>query len=189
MKRRTGRRGMTLLELIAVLVVVLVLGAIILPTLVSFRGDTRVRATADILAARVAEARVKAMEEGQPYRLALHRDGRQLRLLPCLMDGEGDAAEVKGAVASVSGGSRVQTDLLPETVTLQRIESGSVAAPPVDAEGWITLATFLSDGSCREDNVQVLVEEPGTTPLLVHLRGLTGVVSIRALTADGGGGL
>lgn len=177
------------MELIATLAVILILGAVILPTLVSYRGDSRVRAAADTLTARVAEARVKAMEDGLPYRLALHRDGRQLRLAPYSFDVLSDAAAENDTDTSSATMPRVQTDVLPNTVTLQRLESGNFTVPPQDADGWITLATFQSDGSCREDNLQVLVEEPGTAPLLVHLRGLTGVVSIRSPSAEAGGGL
>src|SRR2546423_12565547 len=74
----TRRRGYSILELFVVMAALLILGAFALPTLFGMRGDTRSKAAADILKARMNEARAKAMEDGTPYRLAVSGDPRRL---------------------------------------------------------------------------------------------------------------
>ena len=56
-----------------------------------------------------------------------------------------------------------------------------------DQDDWITLGTFLPNGTCREDSMLVLIKEEGAGTLRVRVRGLTG--SSRVVTnAEANGG-
>lgn len=157
---------MTLLEIIAVMAVMLILGAVLLPAIGAVRGDTRQQAAVDTFTARVADGRIRAMEQGRPFQLAVHQDARRLRLSPFAFD----TSAVDDSVIE---------DTLAETVTVTVVPDMDGVTPFVDDAGWVTVATFQADGSCREDNVLLEVAEPGNQPMLVHLRGITGVVTIR----------
>lgn len=174
---RSTRHGVTLLELIAVLAVLVILGAVLLPTLSAFQGDTRLKAAADTFAGRVAEGRVRAMESGQPYQLRIHQNGQQLQLAPF-------ALELVDPETDTPSGPRMLEDTFPPTVTGTLVNT---ANDPIiaDESGWQTVATFQADGSCKEDNVLLEFREPGSHSLFVHLRGLTGVVTIRSAESVG----
>ena len=161
---RTTRTGMTLLEVVAVMVVMVILGAVLLPAIGGVRGDTRQRAAVDTFTARVADGRIKAMEQGRPFQLAVHQDGRRLRLAAFAADPTTDPDVVE--------------DTLADTVAATIVSASDASAQYPDDAGWLTVATFRPDGSCREDNVLVQVAEPGNVPLFVHLRGITGVVTV-----------
>ncbi|MGL4420608.1 MAG: pilus assembly FimT family protein [Gemmataceae bacterium] len=170
---RTPRLGYTLLEIIVVMAAILILGAAILPTLSGIRGSTQSQAGADMLRSRLSEARAKAMEDGTPYRVAVATDGKKFRIAP-------DTMEATGAepMMNDSGmGPLIREDDLPMTVQAQVVADENEQMMQ-DTAGWIRIATFLPDGTCKEDGVEIEVKEPGVAPFIVRLRGLTGAVSI-----------
>jgi len=172
--RHTPRNGYTILEVLVVMTALLILGSIVLPTLSGLRGDTRSKAGADMIRSRMNEARAKAMEDGLPYRLAVSNDKKRLRLSP-------DTFEATG-IAPTTGddnnsGPYIREDDLPEAV-LADVMLDANEQSTQDTAGWVRLATFLPDGTCKEDGVEVDVREPGVIPFIVRLRGLTGSVSV-----------
>jgi prepilin-type N-terminal cleavage/methylation domain-containing protein len=167
------RRGFTLLELVAVLAVLIILGAVLVPTLSGVRGDTRSKAGADTVRGFMAEARSKAMEDGQAYRIAVSPDGRTLRVSP-----ESSSMNMGMVDDGDTSPALVREDTLPDAVTAKLLTDENDDAATTDEAGWIRIATFLADGTCREDTVEVVVSETGVAPFVVRLRGLTGVVSI-----------
>lgn len=161
----TTRRGFTLFELIVVLALLLLLAAVILPSVGAFRGDSRPRAAADALRGELAAARSRAMEEGRPYRVALSADKTRLRRAPDTAD-FAQAAAHDGASPSAAA-----VDYALEHVTAEVV---SETGDGVDtSDGWATVATVLPDGSCREDTALVVITEPGAGSLRVRVRGLT----------------
>jgi prepilin-type N-terminal cleavage/methylation domain-containing protein len=165
----TRRRGYSILELLVVMAALLILGAFALPTLFGMKGDTRSKAAADMLRSRMNEARAKAMEDGTPYRLALSADQKRIRIAPDTFAANGMDEDV--------GVMFVAEDDLPEAVTAEVMLDEFDQVMQDDA-GWVRVATFLPDGTCREDSVEVEIKEPGTVPFVVKLRGLTGAVSV-----------
>jgi len=88
--RRTSasaRRGLTLLELMVVMVMMLVIAAITIPFAQTMLADSRVTAAGDQVRARIAETRALAMEEGKPFRFAYQSHSGVFQIAP-----EGDAA-------------------------------------------------------------------------------------------------
>jgi hypothetical protein len=169
--RTPTRRGYSILELLIVMAALIILGAFTVPTLFGMRGDTRSKAGADMIRTRMNEARAKAMEDGTPYRVAVSADQRRLRVTPDSFDSIGMQANNGWT------GPLVAEDEFPQDVTAGLLFDEFGMAMQDDA-GWIRVATFLPDGTCREDVVEIEVREPGATPFVVRLRGLTGAVSV-----------
>jgi prepilin-type N-terminal cleavage/methylation domain-containing protein len=179
--RRT-RRAFTLAELLLVLAILVLLAAVLLPSLTAFRGDSRPRAAADALRGELAAARARAKEEGVPYRVALSQDGARVRRAP---DTEFFA---EAAAASEPGGASTAVDYAFEHVTASVVaEQGGVQPEPIN--GWYTVARVLPDGSCREDTVLVAIKDENGTTLYLRVRGVTGTTRIvpNATVANGGG--
>lgn len=173
MSRR--RSGFTLLELCVVMAIIIILGGVFLPTIAAFRGNTQVKAAADNVRARMAQARMKAMDEGQAYRLSLSTDGRRVRV-------SAESVELTGESAGTEPGSGAfqAEEEFAQNVTAQLVDDAAI-----DTNGWKRLATFLPDGTCREEFVRIVLREPGVAPVQLTLRGLTGVVSSETVVPGG----
>jgi prepilin-type N-terminal cleavage/methylation domain-containing protein len=162
-----ARRGFTLFELIVVMALLLLLAAVILPSVGAFRGDTRQRAGADVIRGELAIARSRAMEEGRPYRIAISQDGKRIRRAPDTLD--------FGEVAAFghADGAAPAVDFEFEHVTAEVFSDQMDTSPPA-VNGWVTIATVQPDGTCREDQVIVVVKEENNGQIRVRIRGLTG---------------
>jgi prepilin-type N-terminal cleavage/methylation domain-containing protein len=175
------RPGYTLLELLCVVAVLAILGAVILPTLGGLFRDTRTQAAGDMVRGWASEARARAIEDGRSYQLLVSIDGRRLRVGPDELEQAEQPAET-GAPLPLS-----REDALPDTVTLMPMMIGeSVAVAPA---GWVVVCTFKPDGTCREASAQFQLQEPGVNPLTVSVRGLTGGVVVSPSTQPAVGGV
>jgi prepilin-type N-terminal cleavage/methylation domain-containing protein len=172
MIRRTRRRGYTLLELMAVMAALLVLGVMILPTLSGIRGNTNLKAGSDMIRGLLAQARAKAIEDGRNYKLTFSGDGRIVRIEP-------DVNAITGEAVTPDADDRpiVREEELPKGVTVAILDSLDENSPAPDASGRQRVATLLPDGTCREDSVIVQLTESGLKPLTLRIRGLTGNIT------------
>lgn len=166
----TNRQGYTILELLVVMAALLILGTFVLPTIFSMRGDTHSKAGVDMIRSRINEGRTKAMEDGTAYRLAFSTDQKRMRLSP-------DTYQSAGASTGTANGTAIIEDDFPESVTAGVLISEEDQMMQ-DDEGWIRVATFLPDGTCREDMIEIEIREPGVAPYVIRLRGLTGAVTV-----------
>jgi type II secretion system protein H len=166
MTRRPPRRGYTLIELIAVMAILVLIAAVIIPSVAGFRGDSRPRAAADAIRGELAAARARAKEEGRPYRLALSQDGKRFRRAP------DDENFGQAAAADASGGAFAAVDFAFEHVTASVVPEQD-APPPAPVDGWVTVATVLPDGTCREDTVLVSLKDEDGPALQLRVRGVT----------------
>jgi prepilin-type N-terminal cleavage/methylation domain-containing protein len=171
------RKGFSLVELIVVMAVILIFGAIVVPTLFGARRDTQVKAGGDIVHSYIARARAKAVEDGKAYRLALSADGKKVQIMPDVDDGT--AAEDD----ETNSGPLHCEESLPEGVTAVIITSDDDYVAQ-DQTGWQRVATFLPDGTCREEGVEVRVEEKGVQSIIIKLRGITGSSSTTKVSAS-----
>ena len=166
--RRTARQGYTLFEILVILTLLIILGAVIIPTLPSYYSNTRQKAAADGIRARLADARAKAMEQGTWYRLAISDDRTRIRLAP---DGPDFASLTADETPSL--GSRVTEDRFEEGVTAEVIFDSDDQMVK-DSGGWITVATVGPDGTCKEDGARIVVRERDFQPIEIRVRGVTG---------------
>jgi prepilin-type N-terminal cleavage/methylation domain-containing protein len=172
------RRGFTLLEVTLVLALIVILGAMAWPSIEAMYGDMRLTAAADQIRARWADARTQAIEEGRPYRFAIQLADGRYRIAP-------DTPQEWG------GGG---TDLPPDTDTPPLVVEESLpkgvsfaesTGKDADGEGdWLTIVRFLPEGNADRD-VDIIFESTGYRPVVLHLRGLTGSVSMETLTVGG----
>ena len=173
MIRRRTRRGYTLLELMAVMAALIVLGVMILPTLSGIRGSTNLKAGADIIRSLLAQARAKAIEDGKNYKLTFSSDGRTIRIEP-------DVNAITGQAVQLDADDRpiVREEQLPKGVTVAIIDILENNTPIADPTGQQRVATLLPDGTCREDSVFVQLTEANLKPLTLRIRGLTGNITV-----------
>lgn len=166
------RDGYTLLELLVVLAVIILIGAIIVPGLSGTQGNTKVKAAADDATAAIALARSHAIAEGRNYRIAVSQDGTKIRVSP------DDPAALDPGADEDAAKPFVTERQFEKGVTLVPIITGSEMST-ADSEGWIRLATFLQDGTCREAyDPDFEIREVGVRPLVIQIRALTGHTTV-----------
>jgi prepilin-type N-terminal cleavage/methylation domain-containing protein len=171
--RRTARRSaFTIIELMVVMAIVLMLAAILVPSLMGFWGNNRSKAAVDLVTGRLSDARGAAISQGRAYRVSASPDGLQIRVAP-------DESEMpEEVIAEASTGLIDRTDSLPKGVVLTPITAGEPSS-----DGWTTLVTFLPDGTCRELGSEFQLAEPDNVAQVVRIRGLTGVWTVNPATA------
>jgi len=184
MKKR--RAGASLIEILLVMVILVIVGAITVPSLQSMYGSYKMNAGVDSVRAAWAEARERAINENRPYRFSVEPDGSAYRVAPDDPaywegnDGPSDdpagrglilekalPAGVRFAVNGEGGGE------LPDEPTTDTLDE-----KPVTTANWSTAVVFLPDGTARED-VKVTFTVRGCKATSLQLRGLTGNVSVQ----------
>jgi hypothetical protein len=166
--------------MIVVLAVLIILGGAVVMTLEGYHSNTRQKAAADGIRARMADARALAMEEGAWFRLAISTDGRRIRLAP---DGPDFATLPADHPPSIN--SRVVEDEFPEGVTaLVKDIANDQAA--LDSNGWRTIATVGPEGICKEDGAVIEVSEKNFRPIEVRIRGVIGSARVVRPQQKGG---
>lgn len=189
------RSGFSLVEIIIVLALLVVVFAIAMPYTQMMYRDARPRAAADALRAAFLQARTHAMEEGRPYRVGILPGGSTFRVAP---DSDEYWTGSGQGVPSPEGAlpAYIRAKNLPGGVVFATPNSAptpavnSVNTPPevdpasIDSSRFETLVVLFSDGTAEQD-VEVRFDYPGTTPVVVTLRGLTGVSTVRTQVREG----
>lgn len=164
------RQAFTILEVVLVLAVIIVIGAITVPNIDNVYSDVRLSAASDLVRARWAEARSRAVDDGIAYRFAVTPDTGNFRIEP---DATDDRDPVEGTPAPM-----VINDQLPGKVVFAPGGGGGDAAASESTDGMETVAVFLPDGTAQAD-VEVVFMSGGTRGLVLRLRALTGAVTAR----------
>jgi prepilin-type N-terminal cleavage/methylation domain-containing protein len=171
MTRRTRRPGLTLLEVMLVMVILLLLAAVAYPTLRAMYGDVRVKAAADQVRASWTEARAQAIEDGRTYRFSVEAGTGKYRVAPddpAFWDGSGGGQTDENAPAP-----HIEEGELPNGILFE------VPADLPTEANWSTVAVFNPDGSCEHDIEITLKEDDDSTPVVVRVRAMTGAISVR----------
>ena len=178
--RRT-RRAYTLLEMLLVLAILVILGALAYPSIDGMYSGVKLRAGADALRAALMQGRSHAIDETRSYRVCVIPGAGSFRVAP-------DSPEYWGG----SGGTPtpddpnnppyVQEDKLPRGIVfvMGDVGAGSAGGPSGsggDSGGWVPVVTFLATGEATADT-QVVLQVPGTRPLVVRVRSMTGTVTV-----------
>ncbi len=180
--RRQPRRGYTLIEVVLVMALMVILAAIGYPSIESMYTSVKVDGAADSVRAAWAEAQAHAVNEGRPYRFAVVPGKGNYRVAP-------DSSDYwNGGVPQPSDGQEppiVLTGSLPRGIVFTPEGAGS---PPTDEDTalpdnavssseWVSTAVFLPDGTAQDD-VDIHLQYEGARPMVIHLRSLTGVVTV-----------
>jgi prepilin-type N-terminal cleavage/methylation domain-containing protein len=188
------RSGMSLLELLLVLALLVVIAAIAAPSLERPMEAEKLRRCAQLVQAQWGKARVRAMQSGQTIVFQYQTDSGRYRVQPWYSDDyllEGNqfvdatATAASGAsmdeMLSLAGigelpeGVKFQTSIsLSETRSLEIEEELSKLSNSASAdESWSAPVLFFPDGTTTTTET-TLVNESGSY-VIVRLRGLTGV--------------
>lgn len=177
----------TLFEMVLVLALILVFLAISYPSLEAMYGDFRVQTAMDGVRAAWAQARARAVEDGRSYAFGVVPSSGNYRIAPEGADyWDGDPPTIEDELVP----PLVMTDSLPKGVRFQTPTSGlslsdyaaSLPADQVPFTDWEKMVTFLPDGTARED-IEIVFEARGARPMIIRLRALTGVITVRPYVA------
>jgi prepilin-type N-terminal cleavage/methylation domain-containing protein len=176
MTRRRPRPGVTLIEMLLVVAILIALAAIAYPTLSAMYGDVKVKAAADEVRAAWTEARAHAIEDGRPYRFAVEPGTGKFKVAPDadgFWDGSGGTSGDEGENPPFT-----QEGDLPNGIQFD------VSADLPTTGGWATVVVFNPDGGCSHD-VEVALKEDDEegAPVVVKARAMTGAVTVRRKSA------
>jgi prepilin-type N-terminal cleavage/methylation domain-containing protein len=182
--RRQRRRGYTLMEIVLTMAIMVMLAALGYPTIDSLYTNVKVEAASDAVRAAWAEAQAHAVNEGRAYRFAVVPGKGNFRIAP-------DSSDFwTGSTPSQNDPDNpfvVDCKALPTGIVFTMdgsspppVGSSDTALPEdgVDPGQWHTAAVFLPDGTAQED-ADITFQLDGTRPITIHLRALTGVVTVQ----------
>jgi len=185
-----SRGGMTLMEVMLVLALLVIIGAISAPLLEGSFTRARLQHGGDLVRAAWTRARLAAAEAGTTYVFRFEQNGSRYQVITLAdlslpeasllapdIAGERDAADIL----------RLGESRLPEGVVFSSANiaaSAQVAALLGDAVniGWSTPILFRPDGTTSDARVVLTNEQQQT--ISVTLRGLTGVSRVSDETSE-----
>lgn len=180
---RADRAGYTLLELVLVLALLVVVGALVIPSAEVMYGQFRLTQGADSIRAAWASARAYAIDEGRPYRFAIIPNYGNFRVAPDSPDFWSGGGQSQGPSDSPNP-PLVLNQTLPKglrfaapDVAPASTQGTESSLPPdsVNPEMWSSRTVFLPDGTASQD-VEIVFGASGTMGLVLKLRSLTGAV-------------
>lgn len=202
LRRHASRRGLTLVEVLLAMSLIVVLASLTWPALTRPLALQRLRKAADQVRADWTRARVKAMSSGRTYVFQYSSDTDRYSVQPLTT---GDTASEDallgggelGAPATGQETGTVNQRVLPEGITFycdpaeqQDPSALTGTIPGLDASGGGAIldgasptseVRFLPDGTTSTARV-VLKNEHGRS-IELSLRGLTGVVTVGEVQA------
>lgn len=205
-KRPAGSpKGLTLLELVLVMVVLVALAGVAIPAILNVMKSRRLNYAAQQLQGELARGRLEAMESGRIRMLRFERDQAKYVVQPYLRGddilesnmmgvGGGMGMAMNTANFSMQSAEReIRNEELPEGIVFAGNEvKASMRGFQLEQEAGQTMMTsdirpilFYPDGTTSDAKI-FLKSEDGTI-LSVKLRGLTGVARVEEVSASMGG--
>jgi len=194
---KTGgaRPGLTLVEVILVLSLLVIIGAVTVPLLEGTLTRSRLGHGGDLLRAAWSRARLAATQSGQTYAFRFEPRTNRYEIIPLAQLTDPSARPLE-APTSESAEDESDDDLspadnsLPSGVTFADLQvstspqllSAPSSAPSVGT-AWSTPILFHPDGT-TSDAVVTLANEEDLT-LQVTLRGLTGTARVGEISSGG----
>jgi Tfp pilus assembly protein FimT len=169
------RRAATLIEMVLVMTLLVVLGALAFPVVESLQANPRLNAAGDVIRSRLAQARSHAIEEGQSYRFAVKDQSGAFRIAPDTPEYWDDSTGSAVARVGQEEADWVVEEALPEKVSFQ------VKTDQGGSGDWRTVVTFLPDGRAS-DNAEICYQTHGAQPATLRLQAATGAVSSASLS-------
>ena len=174
--RRDTSRGMTLVELLLVLVLLVVVTSLALPLLQSSFSSVRLNSAADQVLANINETRTKAIETGHAYEFRFEPNGMKYCVSRYSLNASNDLARD----TSTADWSLEST--LPDQISFWK---GAISDKSVngqkqvtslmigDTTEWSSSIFFFPDGSTS--NASLLLKNENELYQRITLRGLTGM--------------
>src|SRR5262245_18951781 len=168
------RRAFTILELMLVMAVIVIVAALSFPALDAMFDFAKDHAARDMVRARWAEMRAKALEQNRPYRFAVTENTGKFRIAPdddtyWSGNSTGEGADDKPLI--------IEGELPDGVLFTTSAEAFAGEAAPAPGALWgLTVAVYLGEGIARDD-AEIYFGRAGQRPLGLRLRGLTGAVS------------
>ena len=176
------RHAYTLIELMLVMALIVAAAALTVPAMKAMLVDARISASGDVVRARMADTRGKAMEDGRPWKLGFIANSGVFQLAP----------EGSGVWGGADKDPVMQDDLirdeLPKDIIFA-LNAGDISGNVPSSSStytWETIGVYLPDGSARDD-ATIYFGHQGIAPLRMVLRGLTGAVAIEVPTVSDAG--
>lgn len=181
------RRGFTLFELIIVLVLLSLVGALTVPTLNRLYSHHHLRQAVDLLGVRISSGRVHAVETGLTYQFRYEPGGRRFLIVPYDQEppsasGAPRATRTVGmlpAVCKFEGGntlsekgSSVPSDWLVGLPDAGEYTGATYSGP----------ALFHPDGTATD--MKLIVHGPKNESVELTMRALTGAVTVSQVTSS-----
>ncbi len=179
---RRVRHGLTLVEVLLVLALLVVLGAISAPMLEGSFARAGLQNGGDLLRAAWSRARLAAVETGEPCVFRCEPMGSRFQIIKLAALGTDRAEELEADDPDVEHHPadlmRLGEDRLPDGVIFAAAEvaaSNQIAATigPTSGGAWSDPILFHPDGTASDASL-LLANGPGQT-LRVTLRGVTGI--------------
>jgi len=182
-------RGLTLVELILVLSLLVIIGAVSVPLLEGTFTRSRLNHAGDLLRGAWARARLAATQSGQTFAFRMEPRGSRYEIVPLAELTDPSAAPQQAAVDMAEedddDSARLPENSLPSGVTFANVQVSATSqfqsGPAADA-AWSTPILFHPDGT-TSDALILLANEEGLT-LRVTLRGLTGTARIGEIGSE-----
>ena len=174
--KKSMRPAYTLLEVMCVVAVLVMISAIGTPVMQTMLGSARISAAGDMVRARLADTRSKALDNGRAWRLGFLPGTGVFQLAP------DDSQEWDGAAQDpVRQDDLIRDELPPDVIFALNASdiSGAGAAGAAGAAGgkWEMIAVYQWDGSALADTTTYF-GKAGIMPMRINVRSLTGAVSL-----------
>ncbi len=177
---RAARTGMTLLELMLVVTIMVVLATLAVPSIQRTFAQQSLRKGADRVRVAMGQARVKAIRSGQEYAVFISPGGAFFSVAPFSQyQQQVSQAARRDEIAKARRQSDIEEDLLPRGVMFVGSEvatdsrSASVLNSGNAGSSSIRPILFYPDGTSQDAKVILRNEKQGM--LAVELRGLSGI--------------
>lgn len=179
------RRGMTLIELILVLAIMVVVASLAVPAIQRTIQSQAIRNAADRIRVAMGKARVQAIRQGEVQALFYFQNGGWFDVAP-LAEFQQVASRRNAREASqdTGGASDLEDDLLPDDIVFiagERENDSRSAAALENATGasGMEMILFYPDGTSQD--ATVTIQNDVGDQWIVELRGLTGLArSVRS---------
>ena len=190
-----GRSGFTLLELLVVVAILVMMAALVAPTVVKQMRETRVAQAAESLRETISRSRTFALDTGIDYQFRYEPNGRNFVVLPLELEvadansivGSSETSNYVRLTGQLSDGFRLQATN-DETLTLETLEAAWFGqldnALQLSKAVWSLPIIFRFDGTADDAEFQVTTDEQLTADL--SIRGLTGSVSVSRVYTERG---